>query len=117
MGLDVALSSSFKFLRYAPWREMQPLILNTLAALVSSALAARHFQLINSCPAPINIYEDGTQIAALTAGAQLSRDYATDFSGHFWTDANGGNSNGVSSTIAGFYAPVSAAFQAVDLNY
>jgi len=96
---------------------MQLLILNTLAALVSSTLAARHFQLINSCPAPINIYEDGTQIAALAVGAQLSRDYATDFTGHFWTDANGGNNNGVSSTIAGFYAPYNFSYIIRDPEY
>jgi len=84
-------------------------LLHSLIFLVTQTLATRHIVIVNQCPSAINLYTSGVLQQSLPAnGGQTTRDVADTFSDFFYTDVNGGNANGVGTTRAGFYGPVSS---------
>ncbi|KAF8997618.1 G-X-X-X-Q-X-W domain-containing protein [Cyathus striatus] len=81
------------------------MLLNSLAVLVSLFVIlpaiARQYTVINSCLAPINFFLAGTFQKILAVNGSVTLDQSDD-AGFFYTDANGGSSNGVGTTRAGF---------------
>lgn len=79
------------------------------AAVLSAtkALAATHYNIINACPSAITLYINGASQGLLSAnGGITTRDFEDNFSGVIYTDANGGHSDGTSTTLAGFVGQV-----------
>ncbi|TFK37931.1 ricin B lectin domain-containing protein [Crucibulum laeve] len=70
----------------------------------------------NRCPADINLYIGGRLDGLIPTGDNVTRFLAPD-AGPFYTDANGGNANGVGSTKAGFYLQSSYYYVVVDPNH
>jgi hypothetical protein len=70
--------------------------------------AARQYLITNKCPKPITLFINGESQGTLTAnGGSTQRTFDNTFSGLIYTDANGGNQNGVGTTRAGFFGQVS----------
>ncbi|KAG6917046.1 hypothetical protein DXG01_004098 [Tephrocybe rancida] len=81
-----------------------------LAQAVSSLLVTnsfeRVFNIYNNCPQSINLYADGKSQGNIAVRTTLSLTRAKDWSGTFYTDANGGSADGLGGMKAGFYGKV-----------
>ncbi|KAF8995325.1 ricin B lectin domain-containing protein [Cyathus striatus] len=62
---------------------------------------ARQYTVINSCPTPINFFLAGAFQKILTVNGTVAHNLSDD-TGFFYTDVNGGSSNGSGTTRAGF---------------
>jgi len=77
-------------------------ILFTLFGAVHvAAQGSRQYTIQNSCPTEINLYIGGQYQQVIPSGSSISRTLGVN-AGFFYTDANGGNSDGF-ATRAGFY--------------
>ncbi|KAF8642814.1 hypothetical protein AX16_009403 [Volvariella volvacea WC 439] len=97
-----------------------------LLVLAASLLASnpvvsvlgRRFVIRNDCPLPINYYINGESQGPLWAnGGQVDRQLIDNFSGFIYTDANGGNQNGVGTTRAGFFLERGYYYIVIDPDY
>lgn len=61
---------------------------------------------INRCPAPINLVIGGNITGTIPAGGTVNTNLGFNTGGFFFTDANGGNANGVGTTRVGFFIQV-----------
>jgi hypothetical protein len=86
-------------------------------ALTPLAVVGRHFIIQNQCPSQINLYINGEYQGPLSRGGQTERDFDSHFSGFIYTDANGGNQNGLGTTRAGFYGEYEYYYVVVDPNH
>ena len=59
------------------------------------------YTVVNKCPTSINLYIAGKLDRNLATGASVTKSLGID-AGFFYTDANGGSTNGA-ATRAGFY--------------
>ncbi|KAG6917047.1 hypothetical protein DXG01_004099 [Tephrocybe rancida] len=82
-----------------------PVILTVSSFLVTNSLG-RVINIYNNCPQNINIYADGKSQGKLAVHTTLSLTRAKDWSGSFYTDANGGSVDGLGGMKAGFYGKV-----------
>ncbi|KAG5640885.1 hypothetical protein DXG03_006744 [Asterophora parasitica] len=87
-------------------------------ALAIPVLGDRNFRVINNCPEGINIFVNGITLGSLSAnGGSGVVSEPDDFSGVFYTNANGGNQNGFNTLRAGFEGNGDYYFLVVDNNH
>ncbi|KAG5636893.1 hypothetical protein H0H81_006513, partial [Sphagnurus paluster] len=80
-----------------------PLSLATIALWAPHALAVK-YTISNNCGQPINLFANGINQGNLAVGEVTTREYANDWSGALYTDANGGDGlTGQRTTRAGFH--------------
>jgi hypothetical protein len=65
----------------------------------------REYNILNNCPADIDLYIGGLFEANIPRAGNVTRFLSTD-AGFFYTDANGGNPSGAGTTRAGFFGNV-----------
>ncbi|KAF8960448.1 G-X-X-X-Q-X-W domain-containing protein [Flammula alnicola] len=74
--------------------------------LVASPLAprqtTRQYIIYNKCPSSIDLWIAGELDSSIVSGGNVTKFLALG-AGFFYTDANGGNANGVGTTRAGFF--------------
>lgn len=68
----------------------------------------RHYNIVNNCPSPIDLYISGYFEGTIASGASTSRDYGSWDSKFIYTSANGGSNDGITwhMTRAAFYGEV-----------
>ncbi|TFK22300.1 hypothetical protein FA15DRAFT_671682 [Coprinopsis marcescibilis] len=80
------------------------LALFTLALLPGFVSGVRHYDIVNNCPLPIDVYINGQNEGTLSSGGgSLARDYPDGWSGFIYSDFNRGNADGAGTVRAGFY--------------
>ncbi|KAF8960459.1 G-X-X-X-Q-X-W domain-containing protein [Flammula alnicola] len=65
--------------------------------------ATRQYIVFNKCPSSINLYIGGVLDSNIPSGGNVTKFLGLG-AGFFYTDANGGNANGIGTTRAGFFA-------------
>ncbi|GLB36919.1 putative G-X-X-X-Q-X-W domain-containing protein [Lyophyllum shimeji] len=90
----------------------------TLAVAATLASAVREITLVNSCPAPINIFVNGNWVDYLPDNGGTSlMSFNNNFTGFIYTDVNGGSETGVGTTRAGFFGQNGYYYIVLDPNH